>query len=52
MLLSILQVKVLLQELFHCLCSYGVRVDGDRNAGATPEKRGPRPSRWLLAGSP
>jgi len=28
--LSILKVKVLPQELVHCLCSYGVRVDGTR----------------------
>lgn len=30
MLLSILQVKVLSQELVCCLCSYGVRVEGAR----------------------
>lgn len=44
-----MQVKVLSQEEASCLCSYGVRVEGDRGAGATPEKRGPRPRPWARA---
>jgi len=37
-----LQVRVLPQELIRCLRSDGVRVEGDRSTGATPDKRGPR----------
>jgi hypothetical protein len=31
------------------MCSYGVRVEGDRNAEATPDKRRPRPRPWARA---
>ena len=42
-------MKVLPQEEASCLCSYGVRVEGDRDVGTTPEKRGPRPRPWARA---
>ncbi len=48
-LLSILQVRVLPQESVRCLRSYGVRMEGNRNAGTTPDKRDPRPSQWVRA---
>jgi hypothetical protein len=38
-LLSFLQVRILPQEEVSCLRSDGVRVEGDRNTGATPDKR-------------
>ena len=44
-----MQVRVLPQELIRCLRSDGVRVEGDRNTGATPDKRGPRPRPWVRA---
>ena len=48
-LLSLLQVRILPQEEVSCLRSDGVRVEGDRNTGATPDKRDPRPRPWVRA---
>ena len=48
-LLSFSQVRILPQEEVSCLRSDGVRVEGDRNTGATPDKRDPRPKSWVRA---